>query len=111
MAKISQNNGVPSPSHNGGASRNRVTGVASLAVVRLLSDQGVPANEVVVTRAEPQGSGEASSWSVSVLRGREVASRSFPTELVDKVLTGGPNKEWYSEVGRLLEAVGMGFPA
>ncbi len=110
MTKTSQRNGSPSQHHNGGPSPLRVTGATSLAVVHLLSDQGVPANEVVVTRAERHGSGNAACWSVSVLRGREIGSHSFRMELVEKVLASGPDKEWYSEVGQLLEAVGMGFP-
>ena len=110
MTETSQRNGIPSQHQNGGPSPLRVTGATSLAVVHLLSDQGVPANEVVVTRAERHGSGNAACWSVSVLRGREIASHSFRMELVEKVLARGPDKEWYSEVGQLLEAVGMGFP-
>ena len=79
--------------------------------MRLLSDRGVPANELVVTGAERRGDGERASWVVTVLRGRQRASHSFPMELVDKVLARGPCKEWYAEVGRLLEAAGMAFPA
>lgn len=79
--------------------------------MRLLSDRGVPANEVVVTSAERRGEGEHAAWVVTVLRGRERATHSFSMELVDKVLARGPCKEWYVEVGRLLEAAGMTFPA
>ncbi len=105
MATIntSQRNGGPSPA--------RVTGATSRAVVRLLSDRGVPANELVVTSAERRGDGERESWVVTVLRGRHRASHSFSLELVDKVLARGPCKEWYLEVGQLLEAAGMAFPA
>ncbi len=114
MAKASHTNGgASSPQENGGgeASPARVTRAASSAVVRLLSNWGVAASEVVVTRAEQRGTGEAACWSVCVLRGRQQGSYDFPIELVDKVLQRGPNKEWYSEVGHLLEAVGMTFPA
>jgi hypothetical protein len=48
---------------------------------------------------------------VTVLRGREAASHEFSLELVDKVLARGPCDEWYIEVGRMLEAAGMTFPA
>ena len=102
---------VDSSQRNGGPSAARVTGAASRAVVDLLSNRGVPANEVVVTRAECNGDGDGSSWHVTVLRGRERATHTFSTELVDKVLARGPCKEWYAEVGRLLEAAGMTFPA
>jgi hypothetical protein len=103
MVDTSQRNGGPAPT--------RVTGATSRAVVRLLSDRGVPANELVVTHAERRGAGERASWVVTVLRGREQASHEFPLELVDKVLACGPCKEWYGEVSRLLEAAGMAFPA
>ncbi len=96
---------------NGGHSAARVSGAASRAVIRLLSDRGVPANEVVVTSAERRGAAERGSWVVTVLRGREKVSHTFSMELVDKVLARGPCKEWYVEVGRLLEAAGMAFPA
>lgn len=95
-------NGVPSP--------GQVTGAASQAVVRILSDRGVPANELVVTQAERKGSGEGASWVITVLRGRERASHEFPLELVDKVLARGPCQEWYVEVSRLLESAGVAFP-
>lgn len=89
----------------------RVSGVASRAVVRLLSERGVPANELVVTGAERRQAGEGASWVVTVLRGRERASHEFPPELVDRVLARGPCQEWYSEVSRLLQAAGVAFPA
>ncbi len=95
---------------NGGPSPTRVAGAASRAIIRLLSDRGVPANELVVTGAVRQGNGEGASWIVTVLRGREHASYTFPLELVDKVLARGPCEEWYSEVGRMLEAAGVAFP-
>ena len=47
---------------------------------------------------------------VTVLRGRQRSSHEFSLELVDKVLARGPCKEWYVEVGRLLEAAGLAFP-
>jgi type IV pilus biogenesis protein CpaD/CtpE len=103
MFETSQNNGSPSA--------NRVTGAATQAVVRLLSDRGVPATEVVVTRAERLSNGESGSWVITVLRGRERKSHAFPEELVDKVLARGPCDEWYTEVGRMLEVAGMAFPA
>jgi hypothetical protein len=103
MIEVSHRNGGPLPT--------RVSGVTSQAVVQLLSSRGVPANELVVTRAERQGNGEGESWVVTVLRGREAASHEFPLELVDKVLARGPCDEWYTEVGRMLEAAGMSFPA
>jgi hypothetical protein len=78
--------------------------------MRLLSDRGVPANELVVTCAERRGSGERASWVVTVLRGREQSSHEFSMELVDKVLARGPCKEWYVEVGQLLETAGLAFP-
>ena len=96
---------------NGGSTPTRVTGAASHAVVFLLSNQGVPANEVVVTAAERRGDASNGSWVVTVLRGREQASHSFSGELVEKVLARGPCQEWYVEVGRLLEAAGMTFPS
>jgi hypothetical protein len=102
MVETSQPNGVVSPA--------RVTAAASQAVVRLLSDRGVPANELVVTRAERRGNGDAATWVVTVLRGREQASHAFPMELVDRVLARGPCDEWYAEVSRLLEAAGLAFP-
>ncbi|UCF18248.1 MAG: hypothetical protein JSU87_09805 [Gemmatimonadota bacterium] len=89
----------------------RVSGVASRAVVRLLSERGVPANELVVTRAERHDAGERASWVVTVLRGRAKASHEFPPELVDRVLARGPCQEWYTEVSRLLQAAGVAFPA
>lgn len=101
---------VNTSQRNGGPSPARVTGAASRAVVQMLSDRGVPANELVVTCAERRGEGEGASWVVTVLRGRARASHSFPMELVDKVLARGPCKEWYVEVGQLLEAAGMAFP-
>lgn len=76
----------------------------------MLSNRGVPANELVVTNAERQGNGEGESWVVTVLRGRETASHEFSTDLVDKVLARGPCDEWYVEVSRMLEAAGMAFP-
>jgi hypothetical protein len=96
---------------NGGPSPARVTGATSRAVVRLLSDRGVPANELVVTNAERRGDGESASWVVTVLRGRDRSSHSFSMELVDKVLARGPCQEWYLEVDQLLEAAGLAFPA
>ena len=111
MPETSNSNGKSSAPANGGLSPTRVTGVASRAVVRLLSDQGVPANEVVVTRAERHGSGEGACWAVTVLRGRELASREIPIDLVDQVVATGPCQEWYTEVSHLLEDVGMAFPA
>lgn len=101
---------VETSQRNGGSAPYRVTGATSRAVMRLLADRGVPANELVVTSAERRGSGERASWVVTVLRGRERASHEFPMELVDKVLARGPCKEWYVEVGRLLEAAGLAFP-
>lgn len=95
---------------NGGPAPSRVSGAASLAVVRVLSDHGVPANELVVTGAERHGSGPGATWVVTVLRGRKRASYAFPIELVDKVLARGPCEEWYSEVGRMLETAGLAFP-
>jgi hypothetical protein len=103
MTETSQPNGALSPA--------RVTGVTSQAVVHLLSDRGVPANELVVTRAERRGNAEAASWVVTVLRGRQQATHAFPMELVDQVVARGPCEEWYAEVGRLLAAAGMAFPA
>ena len=112
MADTPHTNGDMSPAHkNGGLSPSRVSGLTSTAMVQLLADQGVPANEVVVTCAECHGTGDTARWSVTVLRGRDRAIHSFSSELVDVVLTKGPNEEWYSEVGRLLEGVGMAFPA
>lgn len=102
MAEVSQRNGGPAP--------YRVTGATSRAVVRLLSDRGVPANELVVVSAERRGQGERASWVVTVLRGRQQSSHAFSMELVDKVLARGPCKEWYVEVGHLLEAAGLAFP-
>lgn len=96
---------------NGGHLPTRVSGVTSQAVVQLLSSRGVPANELVVTRAERRGNGEGESWVVTVLRGRKPASHEFPQELVDRVLARGPCDEWYAEVSRMLEAAGMSFPA
>ena len=96
---------------NGGPSSARVTGAASRAIVRLLSDRGVPANELVVTSAERQTNGDGALWVVTVLRGREQRSYEFAPELVDKVLARGPCDEWYSEVFRMLEAAGVAFPA
>lgn len=96
--------------HNGGISSARVSGMTSRAVVRLLSDRGVPANELVVTRAERQGNGEG-GWVVTVLRGRTEATHEFSDALVGKVLAGGPCNEWYSEVSHLLRAAGVEFPA
>jgi hypothetical protein len=87
-----------------------VTGAATQAVVRLLSERGVPATEVVVTRAERESNGDGDVWVITVLRGRERRTHSFPTELVDKVLARGPCEEWYAEVGRMLEVAGMAFP-
>ncbi len=98
------------PKSDGGTPPYRVAGMASRAVVRLLSDRGVPANELVVTGAVRRGDGEAASWVVTVLRGRERSSYAFALELVDKVLARGPCEEWYVEVGRLLEAAGLAFP-
>jgi hypothetical protein len=89
----------------------RVSGVTSRAVVRLLADRGVPANELVVTGAQRQEAGDHASWVVTVLRGRDQVSHAFAPELVDKVLAKGPCPEWYTEVGRLLEAAGVAFPA
>lgn len=97
--------------HNGGPAPGRVTGITSRAVVRLLSERGVPANEIVVVGAERRGTEDHASWLVTVLRGRERASHEFSLELVDKVLARGPCQEWYAEVGRLLEAAGVAFPA
>ncbi len=102
---------VNTTQRNGGLSPSRVSGAASRAVVRLLADHGIPANELVVTGAECRGDGDAASWVVSVLRGRHKASHAFSMELVDKVLARGPCKEWYTEVSRLLEAAGLAFPA
>ncbi len=102
-ANTMERNGTPSPA--------RVTGAASQAVVRILSDRGVPANELVVTEAERSGSGEGAFWVITVLRGRERASHEFPLELVDKVLARGPCHEWYAEVTRLLESAGVAFPS
>lgn len=96
--------------HDGGCSATQVAGLTSRAVVRLLSDRGVPANEVVVTRAQRRGVGDGGPWVVTVLRGRKQGSHEFPPELVDGVLDNGPSEEWYDEVGRLLRAVGVGFP-
>jgi hypothetical protein len=101
---------VNSSQRNGGPAPYRVTGATSRAVVRLLADRGVPANELVVTSAERRGSGERASWVVTVLRGRQQSSHSFSMELVDKVLARGPCKEWYVEVEHLLEAAGLAFP-
>ena len=101
---------VDTSQNNGGPSATRVTGAATQAVVRLLSDRGVPATEVVVTHAERQGNGEGGAWVITVLRGRERRTHSFPMELVDKVLARGPCEEWYAEVGRMLEVAGMAFP-
>jgi len=95
---------------NGGPSPVRVSGAASRAIVRLLSDRGVPANELVVTSAERQSNGEGAAWVVTVLRGREQASFTFSLELVDKVLARGPCDEWYDEVCRMVEATGVAFP-
>jgi hypothetical protein len=78
--------------------------------MRLLSDRGVPANELVVTGAERRGEGEGAAWVVTVLRGRARTSHAFAQELVDKVLAMGPCQEWYAEVRRLLEAAGLAFP-
>ena len=96
---------------NGGPSSARVTGAASRAIVRLLSDRGLPANELVVTSAERQTNGDGALWVVTVLRGREQRRYEFAPELVDKVLARGPCDEWYSEVFRMLEASGVAFPA
>ena len=101
---------VETSDRNGGPTPYRVTGATSRAVMRLLADRGVPANELVVTGAERRGSGERSCWVVTVLRGRQRSSHEFSLELVDKVLARGPCKEWYVEVGRLLEAAGLAFP-
>ena len=92
------------------ATAERVSGAASRGIMSLLSDRGVPANEVVVTRAEQRGMGERAEWVVSVLRGRERASHGISPELVDKVLARGPCDEWYSELRKLLEKVGVAFP-
>ncbi len=86
----------------------RVAGITSRAVIRLLSDRGVPANEVVVTRAQRRGSGERAAWVVTVLRGTKQGSHAFSSELVGRVLGGGPSAEWYDEVGKLLGSVGVG---
>ena len=96
---------------NGALSPGRVTGAASQAVMRILSDRGVPANELVVTEAERSGGGEGGAWVITVLRGRERASHEFPLELVNKVLARGPCQEWYLEVSRMLENAGVAFPA
>lgn len=92
-------------------SAERVAGFASRSILRMLSDRGIPANEVVVTQAELKGSGERAVWVISVLRGREQASHSFPPELIDKVLTRGPSREWHEELRKLLERVGVALPA
>lgn len=96
---------------NGGPSAARVTGVTSQAIVRLLSDRGVPANELVVTSAERNDDSDGANWTITVLRGRSQATYALPLDLVDKVLARGPDEEWYGEVGRMLEAAGMAFPA
>jgi hypothetical protein len=92
---------------NGGPPSVRVAGAASRAIVRLLSDRGVPANELVVTSAERQTNGDGTYWVVTVLRGRDQQSYEFAPELIDKVLARGPCDEWYSEVFRMLEAAGV----
>ncbi len=74
----------------------------------MLSDRGVPANEVVVTRARRRGSGERAAWVVTVLRGTKRGSHAFASELVGRVLEGGPSGEWYDEVRKLLGSVGVG---
>lgn len=91
-------------------SAERVTGAASRSIMGMLSERGVPANEVVVTKAERRGTGEGAVWVISVLRGRERASRRFAPELVEKVLTRGPDAEWNGELRTLLEEVGVAFP-
>ena len=102
---------VDTSHENGGPSSARVTGAASRAIVRLLSDRGLPANELVVTNAQRLNNGEGSFWVVTVLRGREQRSHEFAPELIDKVLARGPCDEWYSEVFHMLEAAGVAFPA
>ena len=78
--------------------------------MRILSDRGVPANELVVTEAHRKSGMEGAAWVITVLRGRERSSHEFPLELVDKVLARGPCQEWYLEVSRLLENAGVAFP-
>lgn len=101
---------VDTTERNGGPSPARVTGAASRAVMQILSDRGVPANELVVTEAERRGATEGAAWVITVLRGRERSSHEFAPELVDKVLARGPCQEWYAEVSRLLENAGVAFP-
>lgn len=88
----------------------QVSGAASRTILEMLSDHGIPANEVVVTKAERRGAGDNAAWVISVLRGRKRASHRFAPELVDKVLTHGPDRDWRTELRMLLEQVGVAFP-
>lgn len=88
----------------------QVSGAASRTILQMLGDRGIPANEVVVTKAERRGTGEGAAWVVSVLRGRERATHRFGPELVEKVLTQGPDRAWRDEIRQMLEQVGVVFP-
>lgn len=88
----------------------RVSGLISRAILEILSDHGIAANELVVTGAELRGTGDRAAWVISVLRGRESAEYRFAPELIEKVLTRGPSAEWRQELRKLLGNVGLAFP-